>query len=370
MRGEPTTSPGSRLSFRLAARRAIFSTKSDPPLPDCELQAVRDWAPDLARRRTPEIAALAASYGFPGRADLLSLGTFHAVHRIDCIAAPPVVVRSTLPGLIDQDRGMLLDAWVGHWMARAGPPVPKVHVVRFESEGAPFDLAIVDLAEGTPLRDLGDALLDHDPDVASAIGAVLRQTHQVEGSGAGLIDVTDARAGEQPHGVHQQFSSHIDVCLDDHIKACVKKGLIDKELARKIEQLFRRMRPALSDRPMRLLHGDLGIHNICYDPARKRVTALLDWEDSLVGDPLFDVAMWSSFQPPRRLPPFLSGYGLSNPTLEEQRLIALYFLRIALSKTVHRLRFGVLDQPGRTPGHHRIYRGVEELEQLLGTETV
>ena len=116
---------------------------------------------------------------------------------------------------------------------------------------------------------------------------------------------------------------------------------------------------------MRLLHGDPGTHNICVDPQRRRVTLLLDWEDALVGDPLFDVAMVSSFQPARRMASFLSGYGLETPSREEQVLIALYFLRIALSKTVHRVRFAIVDKPGRTPGHHRIYRGVEELERLL-----
>ena len=75
--------------------------------------------------------------------------------------------------------------------------------------------------------------------------------------------------------------------------------------------------------------------------------------------------MVSSFHPERRLPPFLEGYGLGQPSPEERRLIALYFLRIALFKTVHRLRFGVRDLSGRTPGHHRIYRGVSELQQLM-----
>ena len=277
-----------------------------------------------------------------------------------------MVVRHTLPGLMEQDRGLLLDDWAQRWLTEAGADrlAPKVHLVRFQSGGAPFDLAIVELARGTPLRDLGDALLDENPDVVRAMGAALRRTHAVEGSGGGLIDVMDDET-MQPRGVHQDFPAYIDVCLREHIAACVQAEFVDGGLAGKIERLFHRMQPALSGRPARLLHGDPAIHNICWDPHSKNVTALIDWEDALVGDPLFDVAMWSTFHPPRRMPSFLSGYGLSNPTREERQLIALYFLRIALSKAVHRLRFGIMDQPGRTPGHHRIYRGVEELEQLL-----
>ena len=333
------------------------------------MAAIRRWAPDLARERTAESRA---ARGFPGSVDLLAVGTYHAVHRITRPDGPPVVVRHTLPGLMEQDRSLLLDKWAQCWLAEAGADVlaPKVHLVRFQSDGAPFDLAIIELAGGSPLRDLGDALLDDNPDVVAAIGAALRRTHAVEGSGAGPIDVMDEEASPRPRGVHQHFSAYIDVCLREHIAACVQAEFVDSGLAERIERLFMRMRPALSGRPLRLLHGDPGIHNICWDPHGRSVTALIDWEDALVGDPLFDIAMWSTFHPPRRLPPFLAGYGLSSPTREEQQLIALYFLRIALSKTVHRLRFGIVDQPGRTPGHHRIYRGVEELEQLLGTREV
>jgi aminoglycoside phosphotransferase (APT) family kinase protein len=367
MKAGAITQSESLLSFRPAARRSMFYPKSDSPLSDRELGAIRHWAPDLARKRTGEVAAAAAAYGFPGSAELLSVGTYHAVHRINRVDGPPVVVRHTLPGLIEQDRGLLLDDWAHRWLAEADADilVPKVHLVRFQSGGAPFDLAIIELARGTPLRDLGDALLDDNPDVVAAIGAALRRTHAVEGSGAGLIDVMDDEPSRRPRGVHQDFAAYIDVCLREHIAACVQAEFVDSGLAGKIEQLFSSMRPALSGRPTRLLHGDPGIHNICWDPHSKSVTALIDWEDALVGDPLFDVAIWSTFHPLRRLGPFLSGYGLSSPTREEQQLIALYFLRIALSKTVHRLRFGMVDQPGRTPGHHRIHRGVEELEQLL-----
>ena len=366
------TQSESLLSFRSADRRSMFYPKSDPPLTDRALAAIRDWAPDIARQRTADVAAAATAYGYRGRADLLSVGTYHAVHRLTRTEEPSVVIRHTLPGLIEQDRGLLLDDWAQYWLAEgdAGALAPKVRLVRFQSDGAPFDLAIIELVKGTPLRDLGDALLDDDPDVVAAIGDALRRTHTVKGSGAGLLDVVEDQPGQRPRGVHQQFSDYIEMCLQKHIAACVRADFLDSGLAGRIERLFMHMQPALAGRPMRLLHGDPGIHNICWDPRSKGVTALIDWEDALVGDPLFDIAMWSTFHPPRRLAPFLSGYGLSNPTREEQQLIALYFLRIALSKTVHRLRFGIVDQPGRTPGHHRIYRGVEELERLLGTKGV
>jgi aminoglycoside phosphotransferase (APT) family kinase protein len=205
-------------------------------------------------------------------------------------------------------------------------------------------------------------MLDREPACLAGAGRALSCVHTIKGEGAGLLDTEMAST---PRGIHRRWEDYVHLLLDEHLDRCIEAGFVDNPLAEEIRELFQAMRPALANRPMRLLHGDLGIHNIVVDPASKDVTALLDWEDALVGDPLFDIAMVSSFHPERRLPAFLQGYGLAQPNPDERRLVALYFLRIALSKTVHRLRFGVRDLAGRTPGHHRIYRGVSELRQLM-----
>jgi aminoglycoside phosphotransferase (APT) family kinase protein len=234
--------------------------------------------------------------------------------------------------------------------------------VKLTGEVAPLDFTILEEAPGTPLR---DEMLDAHPAILRGIGRALRAVHDVAGDGAGLIDLSPHESPVRPRGVHERWGDYVLLNLDRHIEACRTVGFVDAKLAEKIAALFRPMRDAFAARPMRLLHGDPGTHNIAVDAASGDVAALLDWEDALVGDPLFDVAMWSTFHPPRRLADFLAGYGLSSPSREDEQLIAAYFLRIALSKTVHRIRFGIADRPGRTPGHHRIYRGVEELERLL-----
>jgi len=351
------------LSCDRPARRAMFYPKTDPDISDGELRALKERAPQAAKMLLPAVGAAAAEAGFPGRAELIAVGTYHAVYRIDRRDARPVVVRATLPDLFERDRSLLLDGRARSWLGRSAGAslVPKTHLVRFAADGAPFDFAIADFAAGVRLE---DALLDGEPAYLAAMGEALRRVHEVAGEGAGLVDL-DRGPEDGPIGVHHRWADYIALKLDRHIAACVDIGCIDSSLAARIARAFDAMRPALTGRAMRLLHGDPGLHNICVDADAKRVTDLLDWEDALVGDPLFDVAMWSTFQPPRRLPAFLAGYGLPHPSAEEQRLIALYFLRIALSKTVHRHRFAIADRPDRSPGHHRIMRGLDELERLL-----
>ena len=197
------------------------------------------------------------------------------------------------------------------------------------------------------------------------MGEVLRAVHAVEGEGAGPID---CNADDQPgalRGMHAHWRDYITLRLEDHVRICTDAALVDARIADRILNRFEGLDSLLRERPMRLLHGDPGIHNFCADPASGRITALLDWEDVLVGDPLFEVAMVATFQPERRMPAFLAGYGLAEPDTSEQLLTALYFLRIALSKTVHRLRFGIQDRPDRTAAHLRIQQGLDRIERLM-----
>ncbi|GAB3751494.1 phosphotransferase family protein [Microlunatus parietis] len=45
--------------------------------------------------------------------------------------------------------------------------------------------------------------------------------------------------------------------------------------------------------PGSILNGDLGLSHVLVDPATGAVTGLLDWAAAIIGDPLFDVAIFS-----------------------------------------------------------------------------
>ena len=98
-------------------------------------------------------------------------------------------------------------------------------------------------------------------------------------------------------------------------------------------------------------------------PGKGRITCLIDWEDAVAGDPLFEVAFWATFHPERRWDAFFAGYRKDPLETPEDRLrFWLYFLRIALMKTVLRHRLGCTDPPGRTPASQRIQRALRGLE--------
>lgn len=351
------------LSLDAGQRRRWFYPKTDIPINDCRLRQLRAEAAATLERRTEQAATLAGELGLARVAQPLAAGTFHVVHAVGG-PQPQWVMRSTLDDLFIEDRSLLLEGAAWRWLGDDGALVPATRCVQFAARGAQFDFAMIERSPHPTLRDVGDAALDDEPRWLFAIGGVLARIHKRRGSGAGLIDLDNVET-DAPRGVHSDWADYIFLSADQHVDACERAGLISAEDARDARALMERMRPLLAARPARLLHGDLGLHNLCVDAQRRRIVHVLDWEDALVGDPLFDLAMTLTFQPPRRHAAILAGYGLPQPNREEERLLAFYYLRIGLSKSVHRLRFGVADLPGREPAHHRIMRGLHELARFI-----
>jgi Ser/Thr protein kinase RdoA (MazF antagonist) len=140
-------------------------------------------------------------------------------------------------------------------------------------------------------------------------------------------------------------------------------GAINQEECRTIAKAFESIYRISRDVRASLLHGDLGHHNVFSDG--QHITAIIDWEDCLCGDPVFDIAFWGTFCRDYMLDPFLKGYRTIRQLPGDFELrYWLYYLRIALSKTVHRFRFGYPDRPGRPPASLRIQKAVEKLRSL------
>jgi Ser/Thr protein kinase RdoA (MazF antagonist) len=112
-----------------------------------------------------------------------------------------------------------------------------------------------------------------------------------------------------------------------------------------------------------LLHGDLGSHNVLTDG--DRLLGLIDWEDALSGDPVYDLAFWATFHLPERHAAFLAGYRELRPLPDDFPVrFWLYFVRILLAKAVHRRRFGYPDRPDRPTAAHRIRDALANLVRV------
>jgi aminoglycoside phosphotransferase (APT) family kinase protein len=354
--------PGDELEAFRRRRRSVFYPKTDTPLDDDRLRSLRHEGagpvdPDLvseACRRTLGEEPLAV------RA-LADQGTFHRLFRVVLPGERAVIVRVNALGETVRDFPLLTDRWAMGRLRSAGLPSLRVHAVDLSRRSVPFDYEILEEARGVSLR-------AHDHDEAEIrprlreLGRLVARIHAIGVPGFGWIDPGPLLAGgEEAIGLFDTWREYVLLNLPGHVAACVAIGAIGRDEARRINAAFAAADGLLDGVEPRLLHGDLGNHNVFVEgPA---ITALIDWEDCLAGDPAFDVAFWGTFHPDARREAFLDGYrseGSLPPDFE--RRYWLYYLRIALSKTVHRHRFGYADRPGRPPASERIRRALARAE--------
>jgi len=341
-------------------RQACFYPKSDLPLPN---EVLRRESASASIDETLIAQACALSLHEPVIVEPLATGTFHQIWRVQRLTGDPLVFRANALSDWFRDYALHIDAAIGQRLSESG--LPGLHVQRVDTSRArlPVDYAIVEEARGVALQ-----TLDHDEGktllLLRELGKFLARVHRINLAGYGLLDVRSVHSPtNELLGSHAAWDDFIWLNLEKHVRTCVASGAITAEEGRGIEWYCKGCRGLFTSGQASLLHGDPGSHNVFVKDGA--ISALIDWEDALAGDPVFEIAFWATFQPARRHTAFIHGYA------EVTRLPAdfdlrfwLYFLRVALAKTVLRHRLGIVDQPGREPAAQRIRTAFAKLTAL------
>jgi hypothetical protein len=283
--------------------------------------------------------------------------TFHRVYRLSLTAGREVIARFNAFSHRTLDLPLWLDHWAGYALRRAGLPALEVYAVDLSRSLCPWDLALLEPARGVCLRQF-----DGDDEVLqpylTRLGALLAQVHRIGVAGFGLLSV-DAE-GRRARGSCDTWAGYLGNHLERHLDVARHIGAVSAEEQSFIRRTFAEAGRWSGDEPAALLHGDPGNHNVFVEAGE--VTALIDWEDALAGDPAYEVAFWATFHPERRHAAFFEGYfGGRRPEDDFMERFWLYFLRVALAKTVVRHNLGLKDVPGRPPAALRIQRALRGL---------
>lgn len=339
-----------------AARTHLFYTKTDIPVADGVLRSLRHRPnEDLGLTTEAVERAFVRTVGpVANVAPLAAQGTFHRLFRADTPRSGPMVLRASVP-LDGTDWGLWLDGRL-HVLTQGlgGLSGPRIHGIEAASADIPFDCEVMDEVTGTCLRDLDgdDAAMER---ALEAVGRALAGVHRVRGDGFGPV----AAAETELRGLHRSWREYFLLRLPQHLD--VAESLVEHP-SRLVERAHTIPLPEESA----LLHCDLGSHNLFVRGGA--VGAILDWEDAVLGDPVFDLASWATFQPRRRHAAMLRGYYGDRPRPADfDRRFWLYFARVTLAKVVHRLRFGYLDVPGRPTLRQRMDEAMAELERACAS---
>jgi aminoglycoside phosphotransferase (APT) family kinase protein len=225
----------------------------------------------------------------------------------------PVVLKATA------ERDVLVEAATLRLIRDGGVPAPRLLAVGEEPTLPGGRWIVMERAGGARLAQVAE----HDLDSAlRSLAACLSRLHGIQRPGYGWL----SRAGA---GQFDSWSGWLRHVLSNDLRLLRAGQAIRPEVAGALEAGFARNAPALDRRPARLLHGDLGDTEVFVDENRV-VTAIVDWADAVIGDPLYDFARFvaggpaADPRPARMRPEVMRFYAPPQQIVDADHCYSLY----------------------------------------------
>ena len=144
-------------------------------------------------------------------------------------------------------------------------------------------------------------------------GKTLATLHTIKVPGFGPFDNEEAKKGNLI-GIHSSFAKSVRAGLESSINILVDYKVITTEQSELLNELYNENSPLLECNQGVLIHKDYVDWNLLTNG--NQITGILDWDECAAGDPIADIASWSSMTPLCRLDRFLEGYFSNTPKPE------------------------------------------------------
>ena len=201
---------------------------------------------------------------------------------------------------------------------------------------------------------------EEEEQLVYGMGKTMAKLHKTKVNGFGPFDNEKAKNGELV-GIHSTLNSAVNAGLDENLVRLVANGLFSEEVATKIKTLFTN-NELLNTEQAVLLHNDFADWNLLTDG--NTITGVIDWDECVGGEPIEEIACWSTFFDPERLKPFLQGYFSETKEYENfENRFQLMRLRYTISKMALRIKRYTYEQTDFLKG--MIEKGTKHLDELF-----
>lgn len=191
------------------------------------------------------------------------------------------------------------------------------------------------------------------------MGRTMARLHRIPTKGFGPFDNEEAKNGNLV-GVHSCLNDSISAGLIENLERLVKYEIISSDIANKMRKLFEGNELLNNDLSV-LIHNDFADWNLLSDG--DTITGVIDWDECVSGNPIQEIACWSTFFDPERIKPFLEGYFSETPKYDNfDEMFQLMRLRYTISKMALRVKRYNYEQTSFLKG--MIEKGQKHLEEL------
>lgn len=210
-----------------------------------------------------------------------------------------------------------------------GLPAYKTYLIHDLEDESDISYQIIEKLDGDTVQVFLEKHPEKEEQLVYLIGKEMAKLHKIKVSGFGPFDNEESKKSNLI-GVHKTLNNSINAGLDENLKRLVDFGILTEEIAEKMKNLFKQNSLLEFDTPV-LVHNDFADWNLLTDG--KKITGVIDWDECVGGHPIQEIACWSTFFDPSRIPIFLKGYFSEIPIYDNfDELFQLFRLRYTISK--------------------------------------
>lgn len=167
------------------------------------------------------------------------------------------------------------------------------------------------------------------------MGVTMAKLHKIRVDGFGPFKNDEAENGKLV-GRYSNLSDAINAGLDENLERLIKNGVLKEDVTVKMKELFTD-NSLLDSQDAVLVHNDFADWNLLTDG--NVITGIIDWDECVGGNPIEEIACWSTFFDPERLNKFLEGYfSVAERPDNFEEMFELLRLRYTISKMALRTK--------------------------------
>jgi aminoglycoside phosphotransferase (APT) family kinase protein len=223
-----------------------------------------------------------------------------------------------------------------------GLPAPKIIEIHEALDEQDMSFALMTTSPGVTMEVAIKENPDLEPGLLRQAGILMAKVHEIEVEKFGSFDNELAKREGRLVGLHDTYKEFIWSGLEENLQRLGSFNVIDLGQAVNYKKIFETYNFEPLGSP-RLIHNDFADWNILVDG--DSISAILDWDECHAGDPIADLACWSTFFGMDRFKIFLEGYQ-SNSELPEDfdERFHFYRLRYTISKMALRVKRAQVDK--------------------------
>lgn len=239
-------------------------------------------------------------------------------------------------------------------------PAYKTYVIHELENDCDVSYQVIEKLEGDTVQFYLKEHPERENHLVFEMGKTMAKLHKIQTKGFGSFFNHHAKEGVLI-GIHSSFSEFINAGLEENLERLIKNNILSEDIALKMKGLFKDNVLLETDLSV-LIHNDFADWNLLTDG--NTITGIIDWDECVAGHPIQEIACWSTFFDPERIPFFLEGYFSEIPKYDHfDDIFQLMRLRYTISKMALRIKRYTYEQTPFLKG--MIEKGEKHLAELI-----